>query len=119
MYWHAADGSFCNPFKQISVTRTAFCKTVHCLLQEDHASEYPSIYIGKFRKGLRHGLGAEKYRNGEEYFGEFDSGMAAGYGVADLGSTAGIYEGEWKAGVRHGWAVSTLCNKAMWAGKAV
>ena len=85
-------------------------------MQDALDEEGPNVYIGKFRDGLRHGLGVENFDNGEEYAGEHDSGVANGYGVADLGTRGGTYEGEWKGGARHGWAVSTLCNKAMWAG---
>ncbi len=43
--------------------------------------------------------------------------MPQGLGVANLGGKAGVYEGEWLAGVRHGWAVTTLGNQSMWAGE--
>ena len=86
-------------------------------MQESKIAGDPEAYVGIFRLDSRHGLGVASYENGEEYAGEFNGGIAEGYGVASLGGTSGIYEGEWRNGTRHGWAVSTLSNRSMWAGE--
>lgn len=58
-----------------------------------------------------------RYGNKEEFCGEFGEGVLDGVGVANLGGKAGVYEGEWAKGARHGWAVTTLDNQTMWAGQ--
>ena len=85
--------------------------------QESNIAEEPEAYVGTFRRDSRHGLGVAMYRTGQDYVGEFQGGLPGGYGVGSLGGTSGTYEGEWRDGMRHGWAVSTLSNNAMWAGK--
>ena len=90
-----------------------------CLLQDCTAEGEPQAYIGCFRGDVRQGLGVASYKNGEEFAGEFQAGAAQGYGVAELGAKGGLYEGEWRDGSRHGWAVSTLSNRSMWAGTSL
>lgn len=85
-------------------------------MQDSKKEADPRLFVGSFRNNVRHGLGVANYADGEEYAGEFHAGAAEGYGVAELGDRGGVYEGEWRDGMRHGWAVSTLNNHAMWAG---
>lgn len=73
--------------------------------------------MGTFQNGLRHGAGVAFFPKGEEYSGEISDGTPHGYGIARLEGRKGFYAGQWLEGRRHGWAVSTLLNGTLWAGK--
>ena len=84
--------------------------------QEATKSSGPFGYIGSFKEGLGQGIGIALFPDGEEYSGEIVESMPQGYGVARLRGRKGLYAGQWQGGTRHGWAVSTLLNGALWAG---
>ena len=66
------------------------------------------MYAGSYKAGRRHGKGAEYYLNGVcKYAGDYKDGLYDGYGSwfyeSDELEQIIHYEGQWKAGLAHGW----------------
>ena len=64
---------------------------------------------GKWKKGLRDGLGKESKSDGTEYVGEFTRDLRGPYGVLQL-SKGAVYRGTWSGGVQDGEGVETYID---------
>lgn len=74
---------------------------------------YPNseIFVGKFRKGLKHGNGYIKFPDGREYHGDFKNDKIEGYGTM-VYPNGDKYVGNFKAGKYEGnEALTTVTGK--------
>lgn len=60
------------------------------------------FYEGFWLDDRRHGMGYEKYKNGDLYIGEYSKGRPQGKGKRNWLDSGEAYEGEWYQGMRHG-----------------
>lgn len=58
------------------------------------------IYNGMWRRSLRHGKGKETFADGSVYEGMYANDLF--HGVGKRNTTAGVYEGEFEKGRKHG-----------------
>ena len=65
-------------------------------------------YAGDWQNGHRDGLGIE-YRGRWTYYGEWEQGFKASYGVQESKSGA-RYEGSWTSGLQDGYGVETYAD---------
>ena len=54
----------------------------------------PIVYIGEFKKGLRHGEGQILFPDGQSYHGQWDNNKKHGHGT-ETSSCGDLYEGQW------------------------
>ena len=72
-------------------------------------------YTGEMRDGVPHGKGVFKYKNGNEYDGEFIKGMKDGHGRYK--SNEGEYDGFWKEDKKDGHGKYTFKNGDLYIGE--
>ena len=72
-------------------------------------------YTGEMRDGLPHGKGVFKYKNGNEYDGEFIKGLKDGHGCCK--NNEGEYDGFWKEDKKEGHGKYTFKNGDLYIGE--
>lgn len=63
------------------------------LLDVNFTDENWEYYRGFFKDGKKHGVGKLKLTDGREFEGEFENGLANGYGMLYFGYVGGIRRG--------------------------
>jgi hypothetical protein len=61
-------------------------------------------YKGKWKNGLKHGKGVQKWKDGQYYDGEWQDDRKHGYGIM-VWPDGDTYAGQWALGDRHGLAI--------------
>ena len=70
------------------------------------------FYEGDMYEGVRHGVGAYRYRDGSRYFGQWHKGIRHGQGRMEE-SDGSVYEGEFLKDVRHGKGHFTIVRSGV------
>jgi hypothetical protein len=73
-----------------------------------------SSYTGSWQHGARHGHGEQRMADGSRYVGGFVDDER--WGVGTLAGAAGMYEGDWRAGLPDGEGVFTGAEGARYTG---
>ncbi len=73
-------------------------------------------YRGAWRQGLRHGLGATTYSNGDVHTGAYVDDVRHGEGVMVWTATGRVYAGQYMRGARHGTGKMTFPNGDKYVG---
>ncbi len=72
-------------------------------------------YVGEFKDGLAHGLGAYTFQNGDKYVGEFKADFL--YGLGTYFSATDTYVGEWRGGKFHGQGTDIFATGDKYVGE--